>query len=72
MQHLEEQYSFFQIDYKIFHPNLIRNHDHIKFDQKSHRDFTIDPPIVVTKKKNQKTSKWKSESKSNYIYGKKL
>ena len=51
MQHLEENYSFSKIEYKIFHPNLIRNNDHIEFYQKNHRDFTIDPPIVVTSKK---------------------
>ena len=51
MQNLKEQYSFSKIDYKTFHPNLLRNHDHIEFHQQIHRDFTIDPPIVVTKKK---------------------
>ena len=52
MQHLEEQYLFSKIDYKLFHPNLIRNYDHIEFHQISHRAFTIDPPILVTKIKN--------------------
>ena len=40
------------IDYKTFHPNLLRNHDHIEFHQISHRVFTIDPQILVTKIKN--------------------
>ena len=34
MQHLEENYSFSKIDYKMFHPNLIRNNDHIELHQK--------------------------------------
>ena len=47
MKHLEEKYSISKIDYKMFHPNLIRNNDHIEFHQNIHRDFTFDPPIVV-------------------------
>ena len=51
MQHLEEQHSFSKIDYKSFHPILIRNNYHIEFHQQNYRDFTIDPLIVVTPKK---------------------
>ena len=51
MQHLEEKYSLSKIDYKMFHPNLIRNNDHIEFHQKNHCDFTIDPSIVLICKK---------------------
>ena len=53
MQHLEEYYSFSKIDYKMFHPNLIRNNDHIEFHQKNHCDFTIDPSIVLICKKKK-------------------
>ena len=34
MQHLEESYSFSKIDYKVFHPSLIRDNDHIELHQK--------------------------------------
>ena len=37
MQHLEEKYSFSKINYKMFHPKLIRNNDHIEFHQKNHQ-----------------------------------
>ena len=79
MQNLKEQYSFSMIDYKTFHPNLLRNQDHIEFHQQIHRDLTIDPPIVVTKKKIlnklQKMKRKILSGKANQnliIYGKKL
>ena len=34
MQHLVDNYSFSKNDYKMFHPNLIRNNDHIELHQK--------------------------------------
>ena len=67
MQHLEEQYLFSKIDYKLFHPNLIRNYDHIEFHQISHRAFTIDPPILVTKIKKHVKSHKKNEQKTGKI-----
>ena len=51
MQHLEKNYSFSKIDYKMFRPNLIRNNDHIEFHQKNRCDFTINAPIVLTSRK---------------------
>ena len=29
MKHLEEEYEFSKVDYKLFHPNLLRNHEYI-------------------------------------------
>ena len=59
MQQLEEKYPFSKIDYKMFHPNLIRNNDHIEFHQKNHPDFTINPPIVITPKKKKHEQNYK-------------
>ena len=53
MQRLEENYSFSKIEYKLFHPNLIRNNDHIELHQKIIYDFTINAPIVLTSKKRK-------------------
>ena len=33
MQHLVDNYSFSKNDYKLFHPNLIRNDDNIELHQ---------------------------------------
>ena len=52
MKHLEEEYGFLKVNYKIFHPNLLRNDEYIKFHVKIHQDFTFDKPSVVTKKKH--------------------
>ena len=53
MQHLVDNYSFSKNDYKIFHPNLIRNNDHIELHQNIHCDFTINAPIELTSKKKK-------------------
>ena len=53
MQQLVDNYSFSKIDYKLLHPNLIRNDEHIELHQKNHCDFTINAPIVLTKKTNK-------------------
>ena len=34
----------------MFHPKSIQNNDHIELHQKIHCDFTINAPIVLTKK----------------------
>ena len=53
MQHLVKNYSFSKIDYKMFHPNLIRNDEHIELHQNIHCDFTINAPIELTSKKRK-------------------
>ena len=59
---------FSKINYKMFHPNLIRNNDYIQFHRNIHRNFIIDPPIMVTKKRNIK----KKSKKNEQITGKKM
>ena len=51
MKNLEEEYGFSKVDYKLFHPNLLRNHEYIEFHRSNPRYFTINTPIVATKKK---------------------
>ena len=53
MQQLVDNYSFLKNDYKMFHPNLIRNNDHIELYQNIHCDFTINAPIGLTSKKRK-------------------
>ena len=53
MQHLVDHYSFSKIDYKMFHPNLIRNDEHIELHQKIHCDCRINAPIDLTSKKRK-------------------
>ena len=57
MQYLEEQYAFDKIDYKMFHPNLIRNNEYIECHQKINSDFTIEEPMIIAKKINKKINK---------------
>ena len=53
MQNLVDSYSFSKIDYKLFHPNLIQNDEHIELLRKNHCDFTINVPIELTSKKRK-------------------
>ena len=34
MKHLDGEYGFSKVDYKIFHPNLLCNDEYIEFRQK--------------------------------------
>ena len=34
MKYLVEHYSFSKVDYRMFRPNLLRNHDYIELHQK--------------------------------------
>ena len=51
MKHLEEEYGFSKVHYKLFCPNLLHNDEYIEFHQNNHRYFTINKPIVATKEK---------------------
>ena len=64
MQYLEENYSCSKIDYKMFYPNLIWNNDHIELHQKIHRNFTIEPPIVLSSKKRNIKKLQKNEERT--------
>ena len=57
MTQLEEEYGFSKVDYKLFHPNLLRNDEYIELHHKNHRYFTIDKPIVAKKKHINKITK---------------
>ena len=53
MKYLNEQYGSSLIDYKVYHPNVLRNDEYIDHDQEIHRDFTVEIPnnvLTVTKK----------------------
>ena len=39
MKYLEEEYGFSKVDYKIFHPNFLRNDEYIEFHQRNSSGF---------------------------------
>ena len=41
LKHLNELYSLSQVEYKLYHPNLLRNDVFIYHYQKTHSDFDV-------------------------------
>ena len=57
-KHLNEAYGLSKNDYKLYHPNLLRNDEYIKGHQNKYRDFDFEKTLVgVEEKINQKTLK---------------
>ena len=52
MTHFHEQYGSAKVDYKIYRPNLLRTDEYIVYYQKNHRDFTVELPNNMLKKKS--------------------
>ena len=51
---MNEQYGFSKFDYKLFHPNLLRNDVYINHYQQIHCDFdVVKPNNKLTKKTNK-------------------
>ena len=58
LKHLNEQYSLSKVEYKLHHPNLLRNDIFIKHYQKNHCDFdVVKPKNTLTRKTNKYTHK---------------
>ena len=54
LKHLNEQYGLSKVDYKLFHPNLLRNDVYINHYQQIHCDFdVVKPKNKLTKKTNK-------------------
>ena len=54
LKHLNEQYGLSKVDYKLFHPNLLRSDVYINHYQQIHCDFNvIKPKNKLTKKTNK-------------------
>ena len=47
---MNEKYGLLEIDYKMYHPNLLCNDEYIDYYQKNHRNFIIRIPKIVLKK----------------------
>ena len=41
LKHLNEQYGLLNVNYKLYHSNLLRNDKYIEYCQNNHRDFDI-------------------------------
>ena len=48
---LNEQYGLLIVDYKLYHPHLLKNDVFIKYYQKIHCDFDVRKPKSFLKKK---------------------
>ena len=44
LKHLNEQYGLSKVEYKLFHPNLLRNDVYINHYQQIHWDFDVVKP----------------------------
>ena len=54
LKHLNEQYGLSIMDYKLYHPNLLKNDAFIKHYQKIHCDYDVGKPKSNLKKKTSK------------------
>ena len=75
---MNEQYGLSKVDYKLFHPNLLRNRVYINHYQHIHCDFdVVKPKNKLTKKTNkslemmQTFNKERQTNKALYIMLKK-
>ena len=57
LKHLNEQYGLSNVEYKLYHPNLLRNGIFIKHYQKNYCNFDVVKPKKTLKKNNQIYSK---------------
>ena len=55
LNHLNEQYGLSKVDYKLFHPNLLRNDVYINHYQQIHCDFDVIKPKNKLSKKTNKS-----------------
>ena len=51
-KHLNEEYGLLKMNYKLNHPNLLRNDEYIEHYQKNHWDFDIGKPKISKKLKS--------------------
>ena len=54
LKHLNEQYGLSIMDYKLYHPNLLKNDAFIKHYKKIHCDYDVGKPKSNLKKKTSK------------------
>ena len=58
LKYLNKQYCLSDVEYKLYHPNLLRNDIFIKHYQKNHCDFdVVKPKNTLTRKTNKYTHK---------------
>ena len=55
LKHLNEQYGLSKVDYKLLHPNLLRNDVYINHYQQIHCDFDVIKPKNKLSKKTNKS-----------------
>ena len=55
LKHLNEQYGLSKVEYKLYHPNLLRNDVYINYYQQIHCDFdVVKPKNKLTRKTNKR------------------